>query len=80
MLRRMHIPQWPTKGFLRDRPGSVVIVVALSMVVISGFSALAVDMGYLYWMKNRLQATADAAVTAGASQLSVDEAAVKIQP
>ena len=44
-----------------------------------GFSALAVDMGYLYWMKNRLQVTADAAATAGASQLGVDEATVKAE-
>ncbi len=79
MLKRMLITQWSTKGFLRDRQGSVVMVVALSMVVIAGFSALAVDMSYLYWMKNRLQATADAAATAGASQLSVDEAAVKAE-
>ena len=44
MLRRMHIPQWSTKGLLRDRQGSVVIVVALSIFVIAGFAALAVDM------------------------------------
>ncbi len=79
MLKRMHIPQWSTKGFLRDRQGSVIIVVAVSMAMIAGFSALAVDMGYLYSMKNRLQATADAAATAGASQLGVDEATVKAE-
>ena len=47
------------------------MTVALSMGVLLGICALAIDSGYLYLLKNRLQATADAAALAGASQLPI---------
>ncbi len=67
------------KGLLRDRRGAVAAWVALMLVVLLGMAALAVDMGFLWVMRNRLQSTADAAALAGASQLGVDEATVKAE-
>jgi Flp pilus assembly protein TadG len=52
--------------------GVVLPLVALLMVVLLGFAAFAVDMGYLYVVKNELQNAADAAALAGASVLFTD--------
>ncbi len=49
------------------------------LVVLFGMAALAVDMGFLWVLRDRLQATADASALAGASQLNVDEATVKAE-
>jgi Flp pilus assembly protein TadG len=65
------------KAFLRDERGSTIAVLAASMVMVVGFTALGVDAGYLYAMRSKLQATAAAAALAGASQLP-DPAAVTI--
>ena len=43
-------------GFLRDRVGG-------------GFMALVIDMGYAFFLDNKVQVTADASALAGASQL-----------
>ncbi len=66
------------KAFLRDQQGSVLTVLAVSMMVVVGFTGLAVDGGYLYSLRSKLQATADAAALAAATQLDVDEASVTI--
>ena len=67
------------KGLLRDRRGVVGAWVALMLVMLLGVAALAVDMGFLWVVRNRLQSTADASALAGASQLGVDEATVKAE-
>lgn len=51
------------------RSGSIVVIVALSLTVLLGFCALAVDYGQLVWRKNQLQRACDASALAGASQL-----------
>ena len=53
----------------RRRGGSVIVIVALSLVALSGFGALAVDYGVMVNDANRLQRAADAAALAGAAQL-----------
>jgi len=57
------------RDLLRDRRGAVAMVVGLTLIVIIGVAALAVDGGSLYALRSQLQATADAAALAGASQL-----------
>jgi len=57
------------KAFLRDQQGSVLTLLAAGMVMVVGFTAFAVDAGYLYALRSKLQATADAAALAGAKQL-----------
>jgi Flp pilus assembly protein TadG len=51
---------------LRDESGNVLVLVALCMTVLMGFTALAVDVGLMFRAKRELQTVADAAATAGA--------------
>ncbi len=46
-----------------------MIIIALGLLVLAGVGAFALDVSYLYGLKHRLQAAADAAALAGASQL-----------
>ena len=55
--------------FARSESGAVYVWVALRIVALFGFGALAVDMSYLYVLRNQAQITADSAVLAGAGEL-----------
>jgi hypothetical protein len=46
-----------------------VVIAAISMFMLLGFSAFAIDFGYVYGIKNKLQNAADSAALAGASVL-----------
>lgn len=46
--------------------GAVSVLVALALIVLAGFGAFAVDLGYLKWKRGQMQAAADAAALAGA--------------
>jgi hypothetical protein len=48
--------------------GQVLIVVALAIVALVGFAALAVDVAYLITVRNELQRCADSGALAGASR------------
>ncbi len=54
----------------RDRRGAVAVWTVLMMVSLLGITALALDMGYVWMLKNQLQATADATALAGAGRLA----------
>ena len=56
---------------IKDQSGIIVVLVALTMTVLIGFAALAVDIGYTLTTKNELQNVADAAALAAARQLGV---------
>jgi len=58
-----------------DERGSVLILTALSMTVLMGFVALAIDAGNLYLTQSRLQTLADTAAMAGALEASSCSAA-----
>jgi uncharacterized membrane protein len=47
--------------------GQVLVLVALAFVAFIGFAALAVDVAYMYSVRNELQRCADAGALAGAS-------------
>ena len=49
--------------------GQAIASVALGLVVLTGIVGLAIDMGYLRYEKRRMQAAADSAAIAGASEL-----------
>ncbi len=49
--------------------GTVIVYVAILIMVLIGFAALAVDMGHLYVARNELQDAADAGALAGAGRL-----------
>jgi Flp pilus assembly protein TadG len=59
----------------RDERGAVLAFVALVMVVLIGFSALAIDVGRLYVTRAQLQAAADAAALAAVRELPDQDAA-----
>jgi hypothetical protein len=52
-----------------EQQGVVLIIVAMCLVFFIAFTALAIDMGYLYTTRNELQNVADAAALAGARYL-----------
>ena len=57
-----------------------MILVAISLVVLIGFAALAIDIGYFYHTKNQLQGAADAAALAGAIRLDTSSTPTSIAP
>lgn len=57
-----------TSAFRRRR-GAVAVIVALSLTMLCGMTALVVDLGSAASEKSRLQATLDAAVLAGGQEL-----------
>jgi len=57
---------------LRHHTGSTVIFVAIAMVALLSFAALAIDLGYLYTVRGELQNAADAGALAGAQVLYDD--------
>ena len=50
--------------------GVALVVFALTLVSMSGFRALAVDIGYLQYVQQRLQASSDAAALAGGRDIN----------
>ena len=50
----------------KDEAGQVLVMTALSMTVLVGFLALAIDVGMLFRAKRNMQIAADAAAIAGA--------------
>ena len=64
---RGKVPTGRTFGIgLTSRRGTVIPLVTLSMTMLFGFAALAIDTGQLYNVRADLQKTADAAVLAAA--------------
>ena len=71
--------QRKAKLFGGAKRGQVFVLSALSMVVLMGFAAVAIDVGSLWNTKRQMQTAADAAAVAGARELkngnSPDDAA-----
>ena len=61
-----------TNVFRRREEGQLVILAALSLVVVIGFSALAVDIGVWMYQRTNLQADVDAMALAGSQFLCGD--------
>jgi len=64
---------------LNNQNGLTTVVVAIAMVALIGFGALAVDLGYLYIVKGELQNAADSGALAGARVLYIDDATLGAQ-
>ena len=60
------------KNLKKDDRGAVAIIVGLSLFMLLGFGALAVDLGYSMFVKNELQNAADAGALAGAGDLYIN--------
>lgn len=65
---------------LRNRRGAALALVAVSLVVILGMGALAVDMGMLIKQREDAQRAADASALAGASAFQDEAGAAAIAP
>ena len=61
----------------RQEFGQGLVLAALAMVVILGFAAMAVDVGYWYSQRGEVQKAVDAAALAGAWELPDDYAAAE---
>ncbi len=59
-----------TKIGFRNREGAIIPMVALLLVVLLGFTALAVDAGSIYLDRREMTTAADAGALAGARELS----------
>jgi hypothetical protein len=63
---------------IRSEDGQVIALVAICLVVLLGFAALAIDVGNAYFSQRKLQASADAAALAGAQGLPNGDHAVAL--
>ncbi len=63
------------EAFLQDQRGSVFTILGFGLVMAAGFTAVVVDMSYLYVLKSRLQTTADLSALAAVVELSDEDAA-----
>ena len=59
----------PFHHALANERGVSAVIVALVLLVLLGFAAFAIDIGYLYATKNELQDIADAGALAGANEI-----------
>ena len=57
------------RRFVSDQRGVSAILIAIMLVMLIGFAALAVDLGYLYATRSELQNVADAAALAATRKL-----------
>ena len=56
-----------------EKRGTVVVATAVSLTMLIGFAALAIDVGYAYSVRAQLQRNADAAALAGAIVLTTNK-------
>ncbi len=61
------LPEW--FKVIKNRKGTVAVIVATSTVVFVGLAAFAIDLGHLFVVRNELQNAADAGALAGARVL-----------
>ncbi|MBB6453322.1 Flp pilus assembly protein TadG [Salirhabdus euzebyi] len=65
------------KRLLKEQEGNALVLVAVALVMLLGFTAIVVDGGRLYIEKSQLQKSLDAAVLGAAQELNKSEAEVK---
>lgn len=64
------------KNMIRNEDGQILVFVAIAMVAIMGFAAIAIDTGMVAIQKSNLQNAADAAALAGAQELPSESNAI----
>ena len=62
----------------RDESGQVLVLLVVAIVALLGIAAFVVDLGHAYYVQRSLQASADAAATAGALELPNSSAAIGV--
>ena len=66
-------------SFMRDTEGAVAVMTVLILVALLGMAALAIDLGQIYFVRNDLQNTADAAALAAAGKLITTQNGVAVR-
>jgi Flp pilus assembly protein TadG len=61
----------------QKRRGVVLVLAALTMIVVMGFAAFAIDVGFMVLTRDEMQNAADAAALAGAMQMNNGASAVR---
>src|SRR5436190_24221849 len=59
------------------RRGVALVYTAIVILVLIGFVGLALDWGYVFWVANGLQTSADSAALAGAQKLKSSQTAAR---
>ncbi len=67
-------PRRCIRAFQRDQRGATMVLMAIGLFASAGMAALAIDMGYFYLLKGRLQTTADVSALAAIRQLPNQDA------
>src|SRR5258708_35393399 len=65
----------PMMNRQKQQGGSILTLGTISILVLFGFMGLAIDSGYMYFHKRRMQTAADAGALAGAQELQHQYAA-----
>lgn len=74
----MKIKTWPDwSSNFRNERGVSAVFVSITLFIFLTFTALAVDFGHLYGVRNELQNAADAAALAGAYHLIQNDGSIK---
>lgn len=60
--------------FRKDDSGAALLYITMTIPVVIALTSLAVDLGYVWYVKTRLQVAADMGALAGASKLYTDDA------
>ena len=68
-MQRLFFRQLPSN----ERRGTILVLTAVLMVVLLGFVAMTVDVGFIELTRTQLQSAADAGALAGAMELSATE-------
>jgi Flp pilus assembly protein TadG len=69
------VPNRFIRAFLRDERGGTMLLMAIGLLASASVAALAIDIGYFYLIKGRLQTTADVSALAAVRQLPDEDAA-----
>jgi len=69
----------PKTSEMKNQHGASAVVVAIALITLLGFAALAIDVGYLYSTRNELQNIADGAALAATRQLGTEYQALSYQ-
>lgn len=64
------VSQRPSRWIRQRQSGAVLVMLGVTLVVLLGFAALAIDLGRTYLVRTELQNAADAAALAGAKELN----------
>jgi len=61
-------------GFRNDESGAALLYVTITIPVVFAITSLAIDVGYVFYLRTKLQTAADMGALAGASKLYTDDA------